>query len=155
MQKTRKQENKKHIFRTLVHLCVLQHVCREYDRQNPKNEKAKQILSAFSAGVTGDLYTCQTCKQIFGSSRELKLHSAKDHDSFNLSRAFASNSRRDATGKVCGKLNFYLKYCVHDMFSRFLFSINTTLQTVNDVPGKDPLVRPPRWVQRGLRGLSR
>ena len=53
----------------IVHLGVLQHVCRVYDRQNPKNEKAKQILSAFSAGATGDLYTCQSCKQIFGSSR--------------------------------------------------------------------------------------
>ena len=41
-------ENKEHMTRTLVHLGVLQHVCREYDRQNPKNEKAKQILSAFS-----------------------------------------------------------------------------------------------------------
>ena len=71
--------------------------------KRPKVEAKQKVLkiSLFSAGVTGDLYTCQTCKQIFGSSRELKLHSAKDHDSFNLSRAFASNSRRDATGKVC------------------------------------------------------
>ena len=71
--------------------------------KRPKVEAKQKVLkiSLLSAGVTGDLHTCQTCKQIFGSSRELKLHSAKDHDSFNLSRAFASNSRRDATGKVC------------------------------------------------------
>ena len=78
--------------------------------KRPKVEAKQKVLkiSLLSAGVTGDLYTCQTCKQIFGSSRELKLHSAKDHDSFNLSRAFASNSRRDATGKVCKKLKLLM-----------------------------------------------
>ena len=92
--------------------------------KRPKVEAKQRVLkiSLFSAGVTGDLYTCTVCKQIFGSARELKLHSGKDHDSFNLSKVFASNSRRDATGKVCGKLNFYLKYCADDMFSRFFFN---------------------------------
>ena len=30
-----------------------------------------------------------------------------------------------------------------------------TAYTINDVPGKDPLDRPPKVVYRGLRGLSK
>ena len=48
-----------------------------------------------------------------------------------------------------GEINFHdnLDQAVKEKWDRNLsFQVNTTLSTVNDVSGKDPLERPPRWV---------